>query len=257
MVCRAEAADPKKPEGKGAAAAEATPPPPYDRICQIDVHYIYRPKLPPGETGSPSDSDELTKVFFTTISEQGMITEDIQKRLNTKLVSVRAEAMTACRSEHQEQDGCVVRKLAALSGEYPNLDYTRRKMLFDSIRIDCGNSLGSCLATESSEMKCWMNVPPEISVPNEPKVEVAQPGKAEPDYRVEEGDDEEDDGAEVSGDDEADDETTAVEAAAPGADPAVVKPKKKKKKKKKEDSPGPSGTPPAPSNPYSQPFSIP
>ena len=95
----AYAADAKKPDAKAAepAAAVAAPPPiEYGRICQADVSYLWQ--LDGGE-----GDGYARKVFYATVSEQGSLVEDIKAKLNARLASVQAQAIDACRGDHQSK----------------------------------------------------------------------------------------------------------------------------------------------------------
>jgi len=254
------AADPKKADPKAKKGeAEVVPPAPYDRICHVEVSYIWKAK--PALSSEPGAS-VISKEYFASVSEQGFVPEEIQDRLKTKLTSVRAQAMRNCNEEHQDVNGCVAKKLTGLASEFPRLDFGRRKMIVESVREDCGSNVGQCVATEVSEMKCWMNVPPETVVPNEPKVEIAAPGNTEPPVS---GLTDEDEGEDLDAEDLDAAEETEADLSGVSETEKAEKPAKKAKKKrkkvdedsKKADGKGKGSSAPEPENPYSQPFSIP
>lgn len=251
------AAENKKADPKAKKAEAEAPPAPYDRICHVDVSYIWKAKAGTSTGSTPV----MAKEYFASVSEQGFVPEEIQERLKTKLTSVRAQALRTCNEDHQDEAGCIAKKLTGLSSEFPRFDFGRRKMILDSVREDCGGNEGQCVATEVSEMKCWMNVPPETVVPNEPKVEIAQPGNTEPPVSGM--------GEEETADAESEEtesvEEVDTEASGTVAPDEKARPAKKKKKKKAEDpakagegkGKGGAGAEKEPENPFSQPFAIP
>jgi hypothetical protein len=233
------AAQSKKPEV--AKESPAGPPVPYGQICRASVSYLWQPLVHDSEA-----EDSPQEAYFTTVSAQGEVLEDVKKALNSKLSPIQAQALQACRSEHQAQAGCVVKKLQSLSRTYPSMDFARRQTLMKSVRADCGRSQGSCLSTRVSEMKCWLNVPPGTVVPNEPKIRIEQGAIPE---RAEEGNGVEDDSSGVSG--------SSAETAASKPSQPKIKKVKRAKIKIKEQVPRPENSDgKTDDNPYNKPFNF-
>ena len=227
------AADPPKANAKNAAPDKAAaPPPPYGHICEASISYFWKSESAAAK--ADANGAKHDKVFFSTVSEQGENTEEVKAKLNRRVSSVRARAIDTCRVEHQSPASCVSKKLNSLATDYPSMGYEQRAVMLKSIQKDCGLAAGSCLSTEVSDMKCWLNVSPEVVVPNEPKIEVEQTGNREVVTRPE--------------------ATPAREQAEEPAKPAADAPKTKKPAAK-EQAPEETPTPPA-DNPYSKPFSF-
>ncbi len=175
---------------KGAAAAEVDPNlglKRYGAICQAEVHYYWQ--LLSSQEHAAAEGDNKAEgihsavlAYYTTLNEQAKVEEDAKARLTSRLTSAQAEAFSTCKDEHENELGCVERRLGKFARGYGELDYKSRKIVMSSVMKDCIASRGVCLSAEVSPVKCWVDTPPEAEIafvnPNETLVETVQTGVA-------------------------------------------------------------------------------
>lgn len=162
--------DKKKEE---AAETEQAPEEPTSWICAADVSYKWKrtPDLRMDHKGNklPSINDnvptEPVQVFFRRPEARGVVVEDLKKRLKHRLPEVKAEALTACTKDHENESLCILEKMKSIQSEYRTLDYISRKKLIETIQSDCSRGLGICLSSSASEISCLENKSPDFVKP--------------------------------------------------------------------------------------------
>lgn len=159
-----------KKAGGGDAGTQA--PPPYGKICEVSVYYQLTPRADKANSAAKSP----TRILFATLSEQGMEMEDLKQRLKARVYKAQAEALQACREREKDEASCITEKIRALAADFPARDYKQRKLLLAAAEQDCKAESAICGAAEVSQLKCWLNVPPEVSLPDEPKYEFFELG---------------------------------------------------------------------------------
>ncbi len=152
------------------AAAPATAPAPLepgsDFVCEAQVTYNWRKRTPVLPKGSkepaPTPYDPI-KVFFATVGERGTIEADVKERVTGILEKTKEEAQIDCKSVHENQTGCVSRKMRENSDGYSRMDFSARRSFLDAVKSDCEEAFGNCLNSEASAVLCRVRKPSDIA----------------------------------------------------------------------------------------------
>lgn len=138
-------------------------------VCEADIFYSWK-RLPPkspsedsSSTSAPeaSANQEAMEVFFTRTGEQGAVEEEVKAKLETKLETIKAEAISTCRDDHEDQAHCVTAGIKRIAREYNLADYTSRGALLKSVTDTCEQSVGNCVSARAGEVKCYIHHPPD------------------------------------------------------------------------------------------------
>jgi hypothetical protein len=166
-----KAAPPPEP-AQVQAGLDVSGQPGVDITCQSDVLYTWRRVIkneqndqknqaappPPQEEPAPSE------VFYVTLGENGLIENDVRTRLTSRLAAIKAQALTYCKNMHEDRSGCIISRLKSQPKDYAVMDFSARKTLLAAIEGDCANDTGICLSSESKEIRCFVNKPPDMGV---------------------------------------------------------------------------------------------
>jgi hypothetical protein len=161
----------KAQPAEAAPQAGLVPGPGADIICEADIFFSWKLSPPKEKENAANntqaapendDDSEAVKEFFSSAGEEGLVEEEVRNRLSAKLPQMQQEAMKFCVSAHQDQTGCISSKIRLNADQYSRLDFVARKAMIDAINNDCEQSLGKCLSTETGEMKCRINRPPDV-----------------------------------------------------------------------------------------------
>lgn len=179
-----EAQPPPKSETPSPPSTEQTPTPqqptvsPYGLVCELDVFYQWqerpapKPALaaghrgpnPPPATEPPAELRKF-ETFYSRIGEQGMVEAEVRKLLHAKSAAAQAEALRRCEADHQDETGCITRKIKSITSVYGSLDFKTRNSMLSAAEKDCQETIGDCLGTREGEVLCFQNIAPEAPAP--------------------------------------------------------------------------------------------
>ncbi|MCB0359773.1 MAG: hypothetical protein KDD44_09055 [Bdellovibrionales bacterium] len=166
-----------KKEEKAEEPAPKQPAMSTEYVCEADVYYSWRRYIPkkkddtakqaPGgaSDSNGSSSPELgrpNEVFFARPGERGVVEEQVRRRLDARLPSVRAEAGRWCSERHENQSRCIMERFREVEREYRKLDYASRAVLVESVKEDCSRNTGLCVETRASDISCGASYPPDF-----------------------------------------------------------------------------------------------
>lgn len=133
--------------------------------CEADIFYSWKktpPKPVPGQKdAAPPAEAEPAEVFYTRAGEQGAVEEEVKARVEKKLETMKAEALSACREAHEDQARCITTGLKTISKEYNRADYAARGALLKSVTDDCENTNGACVSARTGDVACYLHHPPD------------------------------------------------------------------------------------------------
>jgi hypothetical protein len=136
-----------------------------DVVCQYDVYFTWqkRPKEKKDEKGRVvvEQPPPPAEAFFSTISVSGINEPDVRSNLTNLLPQAKAQALEHCRNAYEDLGGCISNHLKSRATEYSSMDFPARKSLLSAIENDCNYTLGTCLSSDSKDVRCFLNKPLE------------------------------------------------------------------------------------------------
>ena len=113
-------------------------------VCTSTVSYHWKRNEESGQ------KTEIHEILFARGNEEGQT----KTELLIKTRHAQAEAMIACRHEHESVSNCISKRYRQSREVLREGTFSTRRSLEEGIAEECAQSVGSCLSTEASQPEC-------------------------------------------------------------------------------------------------------
>lgn len=171
-------------EKKSADSKEASPAPtPPEVVCTAHIFFAWREEAIPeniqnGPKEKSSSSLAAHKEFYTTIQKRGASEAEVLREVNIELSKVLDDAVTHCRTRHENKSNCLSEGFRNFQQEFAEADFQTRELLKKSVEQDCAAKMGFCLPAEATQPACATITGPGASKEENEKAENVKAGEA-------------------------------------------------------------------------------
>ncbi|MBP9839020.1 MAG: hypothetical protein KBC84_09960 [Proteobacteria bacterium] len=130
-------------------------------VCESNIFYSWKlPAKPiPGRPQDPPVEQAEVKEYYTTVGEQALNESEAKEKIKAKISTALGQAKQYCTQIHNGKGSCISDKIKMNNDVYYKADFATRNAIISSLNKDCESLQGTCLETESSEVKCLINKP--------------------------------------------------------------------------------------------------